>query len=384
MKLLLSVAFVAVATAMTPVSLWTEEYERIPGEYIVQFKPEARAQFESFLTKRDMFAGMMNTYDFGDFMGFSAQLNDKELFQIQNTDGLLSVEPNIKMYAYGDQSPATWGIDRSDQRALPLNNRYRWRDNAAGQNVTVFILDTGILTTHSNFGGRATFGADCTGRSCTTGTNPQDPQGHGTHCAGTAISTTYGIAKEAKAVNIRVLGSNGSGSTAGIVNGIQYVVNQFSGKRIISMSLGGGISTALDNAVNSAFNSGVISICAAGNSNNNACNGSPGRAQRAFTVAASDSRDRKASFSSYGSCVDLWAPGVSILSTSNRGGTTTLSGTSMSTPHVAGAAALIHSRGSFSPSEIASTLTREATENAISGNPSGTPNLLLFTSPDGF
>jgi len=377
MKFLFCVAMLAVASALTPVTLLTPASERIEGEYMVQFNdPQS---FENFKAKQTRFAGVQSIHEFGDYMGFHAKLNEEELWEVQNMEGVSAIEPNLIVRAFqssGNQSNPTWGIDRSDQRSLPLDRLYRWTGNGAG--VVVAVLDTGILTSHSNFGGRAVFGADCTGSSCQTNSNTGDPQGHGTHCAGTVGSSTYGIAKGATLMNVRVLGATGGGSIAGIVNGIQFVVSRVSGRRIISMSLGGGASTALDNAVNSAFSSGVLSVVAAGNSNNNACTGSPARAAQAVTVAASDSSDRKASFSSYGNCCDLYAPGVSVTSTSRTGGTATMSGTSMACPHVAGAAAIFAGRGQ-SASQIRSSLVNGASTNVISGNPSGTPNRLLYT-----
>lgn len=288
----------------------------------------------------------------------------------------------MRFYALGEQTNVqAWGIDRSDQTALPLNRIYRWRDEAAGQGVEIFILDTGIFVNHVDFQGRAAFVADCSGNfGCQTGTDSGDPNGHGTHCAGTAASTTYGIAKGAQVRNIAVLGANGSGSTNGIMNGITLVNNR-AGKRIISMSLGGGFSRAFNDAVDASHRAGVINVVAAGNSNSDACNASPASAPLAVSVAATDINDRRSTFSSFGTCTDLFAPGTAILSTSSTGGTATFSGTSMACPHVAGAVALIHSRGNFSADQVVATLIQETVAGRVINPGAGSPNRLLFTTP---
>lgn len=392
MKFLILAALVAcaAATRITPVSHYGHPKDEVHGQYIVQFKPEARSEFESFMlsSKRSNNRHVQSFWDFEDFMGFWAVDVDQDMLmsELQTMPGVMTIEPNTKVQAFGLQNNATWGIDRSDQTSLPLNTQYRWRDNAAGQGAAVYVLDTGVHSAHPDFNGRASFVADCYslfGLSCSTSGTTNDPQGHGSHCAGTVGSTTYGIAKEVTIFNIRVLSSIGSGTIGGIVNGVNYAVNHnYNGVKIISMSLGGGAASALDNAVNAAFNAGVLSVVATGNSNNNGCTGSPAGAAEAFTVSATDRNDNKASFSSYGPCVDMWAPGVDIVSTSNSGsGTNTFSGTSMATPHVAGAAALVASRGITSPAQIRSTLIAEATAGVVNGVPSGTPNRLLFTSP---
>lgn len=389
MKFLLLAALVVCASArVVPVSLYTPAADRIPGEYLIQWSPNAVGvqSFEAFKSKARSFSPAdVSIHEFGEYRGALVRLTDEELFMVQQMEGVSHIEPNTVARMFGEQSPATWGIDRSDQRS-GTNNIYRWRDDAAGQGVGIYVLDTGIFTDHSDFNGRASYVADCyslLGLACETANGtPGDPQGHGTHCAGTVGSTTYGIAKNATLFNIRVLSALGTGSIGGIVNGVNFAVNHnFNGVKIISMSLGGGAAAALDNAVNAAFNVGVLSVVATGNSNNNGCNGSPAGAAQAFTVSASDIRDTKASFSSYGPCVDIWAPGVDITSTSRTGGTAVYSGTSMACPHVAGAAALIASRGITSPAEIRDTLIAESTENALSGVPSGTVNRLLFTNP---
>lgn len=383
MKFLLLAALVASALAnYVPVTRYCPLHETFKDEYIVRFHPKAVREFEAFKARPGAYQNL-KVNEFSSYMGFSATLSEQQLAEVQKMDGVLSIEPNSKVYALGVQTGVqAWGIDRSDQVDLPLNQTYFWNDDSDGSGVQIFVLDTGILTTHPDFEGRAKFEADCTGTACQTTDDTGDAQGHGTHCAGTAASTTYGIAKGATVHNVRCLNAFGTGSFAGIINSIEFVTNfQTTSTKIISMSLGGGFNTAMNAAVDAAFDANVLSVIAAGNSNNDACTISPASAEHAFTVAASDIRDRKASFSSFGQCVNLYAPGVNILSTANNGGTQTQSGTSMACPHVAGAAALVASRGVAQAAEIARILEAEATPDKIEGNRENTPNLLLFTAP---
>lgn len=369
----------ASAYALVPISLYGSKSERVEGRYMVKFAKDARMSFERFKQKR--LSDTMVVYDFSDYMGFSSDLTEDELRVVQEMPGIDYIEPDIMMHALGEQTNvAAWGIDRSDQRGLPLDAIFRWNDAAAGTGSQIFILDTGIDTGHAEFTGRAQFTADCTTfGACSTGADPGDPNGHGTHCAGSAMSRLYGIAKNATVHNVRCLGANGSGSVAGIVNAIQLVAGLPGTQKVISLSLGGGFSAALNDAVDAAFRVGTISVVAAGNSNSNACNDSPASASLALTVAASDQNDIKASFSSFGACVDIYAPGVSILSTQPNGGSALFSGTSMSTPHVAGAVAQILSRGPTTAEQVVSEIIGTSTPNVIGNNPAGTVNRLLFT-----
>ena len=273
------------------------------------------------------------------------------------------------------QTPATWGLDRINQRDLPLNNTYSYTNTGAG--VRAYIIDTGIRTTHNEFGGRASWGANF------ADANNTDCHGHGTHVAGTVGGATYGVAKGVSLVAVKVLNCAGSGSTTGVVSGINWVRQNGIKPAVANMSLGGGASTSIDNAVTNAVNSGITFAVAAGNSNFNACFYSPARASAAITVGATTSTDARASYSNYGSCLDIFAPGSSITSAWNTSNTATntISGTSMATPHVAGVAALyLQSNPGASTSTVRNALVNNATTGKVTNAGSGSPNRLLFTN----
>jgi subtilisin family serine protease len=305
--------------------------------------------------------------------GFAATLNAGQLNALRHNPNVDYVEQDQTYEADVTQSPVTWGLDRIDQRNLPLSNSYTY--NTTASNVYAYVIDTGIYASHSQFGGRASNVYDALGG------NGTDCNGHGTHVAGTIGSTTYGVAKQVRLRGLRVLGCNGSGSTSGIIAAIDWVRLNRTNPAVANLSLGGGYSSTLNTAITNLSNSGVFVAVAAGNENQNACNVSPASAAAATTVAASTSTDAKASYSNYGSCVDLYAPGSSITSTWLNGGTNTISGTSMASPHVAGVAALYKAGNTgASSATIDSWIKTNATANVISGNPSGTPNRLLFKS----
>jgi len=285
-------------------------------------------------------------------------------------DGIVTIDGS------GTQTSATWGIDRIDQRDLPLNQTYAY--DADGTGVTAYIIDTGIRTSHNEFGGRASGGYT----AITDGNGTNDCNGHGTHVAGTVGGSTYGVAQNVQLVAVRVLDCSGSGSTAGVIAGIDWVTANHAGAAVANMSLGGGFSSSLNTAVENSVAAGVTYAIAAGNSNRNACNYSPASAPSAITVAATSSSDAKASYSNYGTCVDINAPGSAITSAWNTGdaATNTISGTSMASPHVAGAAAAyLSANPGSSPAAITTALKNSATTNHVTGLPSGTPNLLLHT-----
>jgi subtilisin family serine protease len=305
--------------------------------------------------------------------GFSATLNQGQLTALQHNPNVAYIEQDQVFEAATTQSGATWGLDRIDQRNLPLNGTYVYNNTAS--TVYAYVIDTGIYASHSQFGGRASNVYDALGG------NGTDCNGHGTHVAGTIGSSTYGVAKAVRLRGLRVLNCSGSGSTSGIIAAIDWVRVNRTNPAVANLSLGGGYSSTLNTAINNLANSGVFVAVAAGNENQNACNVSPASAASATTVASSTSTDAKSSFSNYGSCVDLYAPGSSITSTWLNGGTNTISGTSMASPHVAGVAALYKGvNGNVATSTIDSWIKTNATANVISGNPSGTPNRLLYKS----
>ena len=274
------------------------------------------------------------------------------------------------------QVGATWGLDRLDQRALPLSGTFTSPSTAS--NVFAYVVDTGIDATHLEFGGRVNSGFD----AVSGGSGQTDCNGHGTHVAGTIASQTYGVAKAARLVPVRVLDCNGSGTYSGVIAGLDWIAqNRPSTQRaVVNMSLGGGASSSLDSAVASLVASGVAVVVAAGNSNTDACTTSPARATSAITVGATTINDSRASFSNYGSCLDLFAPGANITSTVPGNQTATYSGTSMAAPHVAGLAAVVLSLTAMTPAQLATYLSDTATPNAVSSAGTSSPNLLAYLS----
>jgi subtilisin family serine protease len=278
------------------------------------------------------------------------------------------------MTADATQTNPPWGLDRIDQRNRPLNATYI--SNHTGAGVFAYVIDTGIRTTHTQFGTRATNVFDAFGGS------GADCNGHGTHVSGTIGGTTYGVAKSVNLRGVRVLDCNGSGSTSGVIAGVDFVRNNHSNPAVANMSLGGGASSSLDTAVNNLSNSGVAIAVAAGNSNANACNSSPARAANAITVGSTTTTDARSSFSNFGTCLDLFAPGSGILSAwfSSNTATATLSGTSMASPHVAGVAALYKQvNPSASSTTVRNAIVNGATTNVVTNAGTGSPNRLLYS-----
>lgn len=284
------------------------------------------------------------------------------------------IEPNFKVYALGEQSGAPWGIDRMDSRK-GRDGFYRY--DSTGSGVNAYVIDTGIYP-HSDFSGRLQAGFSAIGGGT------QDCNGHGTHVAGTIGGTTYGVAKQVNIYPVRVLGCDGSGTAAGVIQGIQWVASNAKLPAVANMSLGSSFSQAVNDAVAQAVARGVSFVVAAGNDNDDACGHSPGSTSAAITVAASTETDSEASFSSYGSCVDIFGPGTNITSAGIAGPNSSqnLSGTSMASPHVAGAVALLLEKNrTLTPAGVAAELKSKATAGALSGVKGATPNLLVYTSP---
>ncbi|KAI1297109.1 hypothetical protein EDD11_007233 [Mortierella claussenii] len=356
----------------------------IADSYIVVLKDGHSA--DSFQPKFDDIARRQNgrgrkptiSRKYQNIPGFAATVSQAALKEILAADEVEYVEQDAIITLQGSQtSPPSWGLTRVSERDLDLTKPYLYND-AAGQGITAYVVDTGVYAAHSDFGGRATFGANFVSGSANT-----DENGHGTHVSGTIGGTKYGVAKKVSIVGVKVLDADGSGSTSGVVAGMDWVAQRaVAGKSVVNMSLGGGKSKAIDDAAGRLFKANIPLIVAAGNSaTTDACTGSPSGAANTYTVAASDKTDTAASFTSYGSCVEIFGPGVGITSAwiGSTSATNTISGTSMATPHVVGVAALYLSFNSLPTAQsLFDKLTSTATPNKIKGNLKGSPNRLVF------
>ncbi|KNE65517.1 hypothetical protein AMAG_11135 [Allomyces macrogynus ATCC 38327] len=321
---------------------------------------------------------VVHEYDLGGgkFKGYAGQFSPEFVARLVKNGEVASVRPDGVVKAYGVQnSPPSWGLPRISEVYLDVSKPYYYPDSA-GAGVNAYVIDTGILTTHSDFEGRAIWGyTACQGCANT------DDNGHGSHCAGTIGSKTYGVAKKTTLIAVKVLNGKGEGSDADVIAGIQWATKDAKARgkpAVASMSLGGDKSQDLNDAVEAAIADGLTFSVAAGNESQDACNTSPASAPNVISVAASDKTDYLADFSNYGTCTDIIAPGVNIKSTWNNGGTNTISGTSMACPHVSGVVALILADNpTFTPAQILAKLKELASVGKIKGSLNSTPNLLL-------
>lgn len=308
--------------------------------------------------------------------GFSAELTPAQVAEVRADPRVEAVVPDGRVHATGNQLSPPWGLDRIDQRSLPLDRGYGYLQTGAG--VTAFVIDTGIRATHTQFGGRVSSGWDFVDGDA----NATDCAGHGTHVAGTIGGRTFGVAKSVTLVPVRVLDCDGGGYTSDVIAGIDWAVQHESGPSVINLSLGGGVSDQLDAAVAAAVAAGIPVVVAAGNESRDACQSSPARAPSAITVAASDRYDRRAWFSNYGRCVDVFAPGVDVTSASFDSDTATWtdSGTSMAAPHAAGIVArMLETTPGLSSSAVSSQLINQATTGRITDR-IGSPDRLAYAA----
>ena len=353
----------------------TAAVEAVPGQYIVVLQDNVA---DPSTVARDLVhaagGSLLHVYTSA-IKGFAARLSPLAAAALQSNPLVAYVEADQVMRADVTQSMDAngdpWGLDRIDQGALPLSRTYSY--TATGTGVHAYIIDTGIWTLHPEFGGRANNVFDAyhaTGEDC---------NGHGTHVAGTIGAATYGVAKGVSLHGVRVLSCAGLGLTSDVIAGVDWVTANHVNPAVANMSLGGGKSPALDQAVTNLWNSGVFLAVAAGNDNVDACTESPAGAPSVFTVAASEKTDAKASYSNWGGCVEAYAPGSAIKSTFLAGTTMTLSGTSMATPHVVGVAALYKATfGDAASATVSNWIITNSTTGVITGNGNGTPNRLLF------
>jgi len=414
MKSLLFLALVAAVCAWEDPFTYEESQLVVPNEWIVIFQDSIAD--EDRLAHMKVVALMDNTtvkheWTIGEFSGYSMKTTDEIVQRLSKRDEVKYVEANQRSFLSTEAEPVynvfepneaclqqnqvpSWGLTRSQERVRTLNGIYRHADDA-GAGVVGYVIDTGIFVEHPDFEGRAVWGVD-------TADNPpvfQDANGHGTHCAGTMIAAKYGLARSGTAIAVKVLGANGSGTNDGVIAGINWAVRDHktrgTGRSVANMSLGGGFSQAMNNAVAAAVNQGLAMAVAAGNDGRgiipspDACKHSPASEKLAITVGATDSTDFRADYSNYGSCVKIFAPGSAITSTWKRtpgqaAPINTISGTSMACPHVAGVLMKLWSaHPNLSRDELTDLLLASTTDGVVKDPKAGSPNKLVFESCSG-
>ena len=358
--------------ATTLLGIEAQATPQVKNSYIVKFSDEVSITDEVLKSQREGIA--VKSVLKNVFKGFVAEMNASQAAALSKRPHVEIVELDQEVSISVEQSSAPWGLDRIDQTLTPLSTTYNY--SSTGSGITAYVLDTGIRSTHIDFSGRVGIGF-----SSLPDKSTNDCHGHGTHVAATIGGVTYGVAKNVTLIPVRVLDCNGSGSISGIISGLDWVASVGTpDKSVVNMSLGGGISRTLDSAVNNLIRKKVVVVAAAGNSNQNACNFSPARVASAITVGATDSGDSRAYFSNFGSCLDLFAPGVNIASASSSSdtGVMAMSGTSMAAPHASGIVARYLSTSGATAGGASSALVGEATQGLVKNAGAKSPNRLLY------